>query len=150
MMTALNNAEPTPTRRSICPDADAWTRKTNSRRAADVHHSTSTKANACWNAASGIPVRSKASLALSPEPTKKTLKTARSSRLRSILKSDLRMRSQSPNRLEDDDGNVKSRRQKLEEYQNDIEQLLTSLHSTEFVGKIDPKYHSKYMSTPSF
>jgi len=33
-----------------------------------------------------------------------------------------------------------------DEYSKDIEVLLKSLHSTEFVGTIDPQYHSRYVS----
>jgi hypothetical protein len=77
-----------------------------------------------------------------------------STQLRSLLKSDLRMRSKSPplhgSRLAGERRASPNRQRKLDEYQHDIDQLLTSLQSTQFVGTIDPKYHSKYLSTPSF
>mmetsp|Transcript_26243 Transcript_26243/g.56281 ORF Transcript_26243/g.56281 Transcript_26243/m.56281 type:complete len:211 (+) Transcript_26243:135-767(+) len=36
-----------------------------------------------------------------------------------------------------------------DEFSEDIENLLKSLQSTEFVGRIDPRYHSRYMSEES-
>ena len=44
-----------------------------------------------------------------------------------------------------------SRRKFLhDEFSEDIENLLKSLQSTEFVGTIDPQYHSRYVSGDSF
>jgi hypothetical protein len=125
------------------------------------------KANACWKASDCSMILQSRSTYLSPKNLSPLFskRKAQSSRLRQMLKSDLRIKVDSPSQLEDDDDDEpvegsssnnnnnschRSRRVKLDEYQNDIERLLQSLQSTEFVGKIDPKYHSRYLSTPSF
>jgi hypothetical protein len=65
-----------------------------------------------------------------------------------MLKSDLRVvESPVPN---DGAGGKDGQKRQLDVQAEDIQQLLNSLHSTEFVGTIDPKYHSRYLSTPSF
>lgn len=71
-----------------------------------------------------------------------------SNRLRQMLKSDLRM-LESP-RPGGNGGDLMKRRLNLDVHGEDIQQLLKSLQSTEFVGTIDPTYHSRYLSTPSF
>lgn len=85
-------------------------------------------------------------------------KRAESSKLLQLLKKDLKLANERDKRgstsptttafTSSASGNT--RRKLKDQHAADIEQLLISLHSTEFVGTVDPRYHSRYVSTPGF
>lgn len=113
---------------------------------------TSKWANASWNEPS------KASCPSMNTALLLSKKRKQSNRLRQILKSDLLMGLKtSPAREgqaggdneDDEEDDVMKRRLRLDVQEDDIQKLLTSLQSTEFVGTIDPKYHSRYLTPPS-
>ena len=86
-------------------------------------------------------------------------------RLRRMLQTDLQMASDIPSTKSASSSISSARTKKTpsktngnairkttslhEEFSQDIENLLKSLHSTEFVGTIDPQYHSRYVSDES-
>ncbi len=106
-------------------------------------------ANASWGDVIVQPKGTLGSSRAAPGSTPlSSKKRKQSNRLRQILKSDLRV-LESPAH-DGDEGDLMKRRLKLDVQGDDIQQLLKSLQSTEFVGTIDPTYHSRYLSTPSF
>ncbi|KAG7373469.1 hypothetical protein IV203_034193 [Nitzschia inconspicua] len=125
-------------------DALAWQRPILRR----AQNARITKANACWNS-HDLPHRNKslspprkAELLLhSSVGMKRRTQQQHSHRLRAILQADLRI---APGK-----GATRNNKDKqcLSDYKKDIDSLLHSLHSTNFVGKIDPKYHSQYFPT---
>jgi hypothetical protein len=106
---------------------------------------TESKANACWDTACNTTEQKGFTRSLSGNKRQRIER--HSQKLSAMLKADLRLSDH--NNMESATSKMKHRNS-LKEFQPDIDILLTSLKSTEFVGKIDPKYHSRYTSAHGF
>jgi hypothetical protein len=128
----------------------------NSARMRRVEGQESIGANASWNDSTicskgSTSSRAATSSLSSPSGQLSSKKRKQhSERLRQILKSDFRVLESPIHEGEGVSGDLIKRRLNLDVQGDDIQQLLKSLQSTEFVGTIDPTYHSRYLSTPSF
>ncbi|KAG7370436.1 hypothetical protein IV203_019006 [Nitzschia inconspicua] len=128
--------------------AGAWQRP-SLRRAQNARNNS---ANACWQhndatAAAGHKSLSQGRITeMSHSIAKKRRTQQHSHRLRAMLQKDLRIVSVSTRNSPNNHNNKKGKLS-LSDYKQDIDSLLNSLHSTDFVGKIDPEYHSQYLPT---